>query len=78
MGVIGKPYPENGWLVLCMGMGKYYIANPDRNCLESVLASIIEERDKEDSSLPIQVYELGPELKWRMRYHLSLLEPMDE
>jgi len=77
--------PPNGWLVVCIATGTYVIAHSQQG-LETVLSSVLRESEEKaramdyagpiEGRFPIQVFELGREMSWAMRYQLYQLEPM--
>ena len=74
--------PENGWLVMCPGLGIYLTTSSSSlESLANVLGSVVKKADEDSfknntNRLPIQVYELGRQMDVGLKYVVSRLDPV--
>jgi hypothetical protein len=78
MSRIDPTIPENGWLVVCMALGRYVIAMPSFDALARTVGAVIDERarDTRGGDYPIQVFELGRQMDVGLDYKVAKLEPI--
>ena len=73
-----EPYPESGWLVICMVTGKYLVV-PASNfrSLGNVIGGMQDEADKKypDRHNPVQCFELGREMAVGVDYAVVRIQP---